>query len=540
MVVTKVMQIKRTDRLSRSVRYILDDAKTLETDLSKDNQFPLVIKDGKVYHQLVSGHHISNLSQADIEMCLTKKLADQRLGRKEQSDLKSGKGVLAHHLIQSFSPEDNLSLEEIHEIGRQTVLELTGGHHEFVMATHVDKDHIHNHIIFSSTNTVTLKKFRWQKHTKRKLELISDRLSDLKGAKIIDKKSDLFNHTKYEAYKKTNSFKQEIKSRCDFLLKHATSLDDFKQKASLLNLAVDFSGKHVTYKLLDKDQERNTRDSALSKRGGYTLSAIERRTAQNKIVLPIEEIKKEYEKAIKEKANDFEMRLTIEPWQVQSETQTGIYVQVDYGLFNQGVIKIPRRQIDSLEAGKFEVFIKKIDYFYFMNQDKSENNRYMKGDVLMRQLAYNNGQVVLNKHSNISKLDQLIKEFEFLSVHGVSDGQQFEALSQTFKEQFESTQKTLDKIDDKLIELNKLSSALLAFENGDDAAIAILQENHIEPRIGMQGQIEKQILEATVERDVLQDKLNSVASDYKIYEKVRDHNRHRTERDKELEERRIR
>lgn len=211
MVVTKVLQIKKTDSLKRAVKYILDDAKTLETDLSKDIPFPLVVKDGQVYHQLISGHLVSNLGQADIEMCLTKKLADQRLGRKEQSDLKSGKGVLAHHLIQSFSPEDNLSLEEIHEIGRQTVLELTGGHHEFVMATHVDKDHIHNHIIFSSTNTVTLKKFRWQKHTKRKLELISDRLSDLKGAKIIDKKSDLFNHTKYEAYKKTNSFKQEIK-----------------------------------------------------------------------------------------------------------------------------------------------------------------------------------------------------------------------------------------------------------------------------------------------------------------------------------------
>lgn len=535
MVVTKVLQIKKTDSLKRAVKYILDDAKTLETDLSKDSPLPLVVKDGQVYHQLISGHLVSNLGQADIEMCLTKKLADQRLGRRENSDLKSGKGVLAHHIIQSFSPEDNLSLEEIHEIGRQTVLELTGGHHEFVMATHVDKGHVHNHIIFSSTDTVTLKKFRWQKFTKRKLELISDRLSDLKGAKIIDKKSELFNHTKYEAYQKVTSFKREIKSRCDFLLKHATSLEDFKEKAKALNLSVDFSGKHVTYRLLDSEQERNTKDSGLSKRGGYSLAAIEKRTSKNKVGYPLETIKSEYDKLLKAKENDFEMRLTIEPWQVKSETLTGIYLEVDYGLSNKGLIKIPRRQFDELEDGKFDIFIKKSDYFFFMNTDKSENNKYMKGDILMKQLAYNNGQVVLNKHKNISKLDQLIKEFEFLSLHDISDGEQFEALSNTFKEQYESTLTTLDTLDNKISDLNKLSSALLAFEEGDDSSLILLEDYHIEPTIGMQGQIEKQILEASVERQVLQDKIDSIASDYKMYEKVRDHSYHRKEEDKQEE-----
>lgn len=535
MVVTKVLQIKKTDSLKRAVKYILDDAKTLETDLSKDSPFPLVVKDGQVYHQLISGHLVSNLGQADIEMCLTKKLADQRLGRRENSDLKSGKGVLAHHIIQSFSPEDNLSLEEIHEIGRQTVLELTGGYHEFVMATHVDKGHVHNHIIFSSTDTVTLKKFRWQKFTKRKLELISDRLSDLKGAKIIDKKSELFNHTKYEAYQKVTSFKREIKSRCDFLLKHATSLEDFKEKAKALNLSVDFPGKHVTYRLLDSEQERNTKDSGLSKRGGYSLAAIEKRTKKNKVGYPLETIKSEYDKLLKAKENDFEMRLTIEPWQVKSETLTGIYLEVDYGLSNKGLIKIPRRQFDELEDGKFDIFIKKSDYFYFMNTDKSENNKYMKGNILMKQLAYNNGQVVLNKHKNISKLDQLIKEFEFLSLHDISEGEQFEALSNTFKEQYESTLTTLDTLDNKISDLNKLSSALLAFEEGGDSSLILLEDYHIEPTIGMQGQIEKQILEASVERQVLQDKIDSIASDYKMYEKVRDHSYHRKEEDKQEE-----
>ncbi|WP_153052770.1 relaxase/mobilization nuclease domain-containing protein, partial [Streptococcus suis] len=112
------------------------------------------------------------------------------------------KGVLAHHIIQSFSPNDRLTLEEIHEIGRQTILELTGGHYQMVMATHVDKDHIHNHIIFSSTNLTTLKKFRWQKGTKRSLENISDKYADRYGAKIIERKNELNAHSSYGAYRR--------------------------------------------------------------------------------------------------------------------------------------------------------------------------------------------------------------------------------------------------------------------------------------------------------------------------------------------------
>ena len=104
------------------------------------------------------------------------------------SDRQGGKvDVLAHHIIQSFSPEDNLTPEEVHEIGRKTVLELTGGEHEFIIATHLDKNHMHNHIIFNTTNNVTLKKFRWQKGTKKSLENISDKYADLYGAKILDR-----------------------------------------------------------------------------------------------------------------------------------------------------------------------------------------------------------------------------------------------------------------------------------------------------------------------------------------------------------------
>lgn len=434
MVVTKVMQIKRTDRLKRAVSYILNDAKTLEVNQESSIDFPLVLENGLIYQKLATGHLIVDVESAAEEFILTKKNADHFLGRIENSDLVTGKGVLAHHIIQSFSPDDQLSPQEIHELGRKTALELTGGQYEFVIATHVDRDHIHNHIIFNSTNSTTLKKFRWQKGTKRNLDKISDRYADLAGAKIIDKENKtLFDHKAYSAYRKNNSFKIEIKNRLDFLLKNSLDLEDFKKKAQILNLSFDFSGKYTKYRLLNQEQERNTRDSSLSKRGNYSLEKIMQRLAKNVVAYSVEEIKAAYDEQVQKQDNDFEIRLTIEKWQVSDETKTGLYLDIEFGVRNHGLVKIPYRYVEKKEDGNFEIFIKKSDFFHFLNPDHSENNRFMKGETLIQQLSFDNGQYILRKHVVISKLDELVKEFEFLNDHDVTSSQQFQELSQQFK-----------------------------------------------------------------------------------------------------------
>ncbi|MFH6656812.1 relaxase/mobilization nuclease domain-containing protein [Streptococcus suis] len=529
MVYTKVHQIKNVERLYRSVKYILDEAKTVEGSLKEDSPFPLIANGSTLCHQLASGHHVESLNHSATEMVLMKKLSDQRFGREERSDLKTGKGVLAHHIIQSFSPNDRLTLEEIHEIGRQTILELTGGHYQMVMATHVDKDHIHNHIIFSSTNLTTLKKFRWQKGTKRSLENISDKYADRHGAKIIERKNELNAHSSYGAYRRQFSFKREIKSRLDFLLNHSTSISDFRAKAKAMNLDVDFSGKEATYRLLDHRQERNTREATLSKKGKYSLNSITERIAKNKVVHSIEVIQSEYEKMVRERDADFEMRLTIEDWQVKEKTASGIYVEVAYGVNNKGLIKIPLDKVDQLDNGQLELFLKKSDYFYFMNERKSEKNRYMRGDTVMKQLAYNNGQVILNKHPYISKLDNLIKEFEFLSRHEVTAPEQFEELETKFIKQLEKTEATLSVLEQRIEKLNKLSGALMAFEEGKTIGQEIFERYQVDPFKLNRGRLEKQLLETNVERQVLQDKVQSIVGNYQTYEKIRDHVHHRKE-----------
>ena len=536
MVVTKAIQIKNTGNLKRAVKYILDEAKTVELVTNSNQSFPVILKDGKLQTQLVSGHLIGQERKAAEEFILTKKLADTRFGRKETSDLVTEKGVLAHHLIQSFDPSDNLTPEEIHEIGRKTVLELTKGKHEFVIATHVDKNHIHNHIIFNTTDTSSLKKFRWQKGTKRSLEKISDRYAELAGAKIIDRSAPRFSHTKYAAYQKKNVFKLEIKSRLNFLIKHSTSIEDFLKKAKALNLAVNFSGKHATYRLLDSEQQRNTRDSTLSKKGAYTLATIEKRVSQNKAIYSLEDIKPEYDKLQQEKAEDFEQRLMIEPWQVQEVTADGIYLEIDFGIRNHGLIKVPHRQVDQLEDGRFELFVRRNDFFYFLNPDHSENNRYIKGNTLMKQLAYNNGEVVLTKNRNISNLDQLIKEFEFLAAHNVTSGQQFEELEERFIEQLDQTEETLQQIDQRLMKLNKAAAALSDLQSDHSEYQALGQE--ILESLGFPltiraEELEKEITEISVEQAGLQQKYDDIVGSFEEYRSVKDNNQLRREQEQE-------
>ncbi|WP_330945768.1 relaxase/mobilization nuclease domain-containing protein, partial [Streptococcus anginosus] len=66
--------------------------------------------------------------------------------------------IHAHHLIQSFSPDDNLSPEEVNRIGYETIQELTGGQFRFIVATHTDKSHLHNHIVINSIDINSDKK----------------------------------------------------------------------------------------------------------------------------------------------------------------------------------------------------------------------------------------------------------------------------------------------------------------------------------------------------------------------------------------------
>lgn len=531
-VIKSPTQIKTPANLKRAVNYILNEAKTLVSGTAEsDLDFPLVYHDGELQMKLVSGNGISDFSVADEEMVMTKLAAAFKKGDDDLKELSSGKQVLAHHIIQSFSPDDNLTPEQVHEIGRQTMLELTGGNYEFVIATHTDKDHLHNHIILNTTNTSTLKKFRWEKKTLKNLRAISDKYAARYGAKIIEPTMKN-SYTKYSAWRRQNNYRFEIKERLDFLLKHSLSLEDFKQKAAALDLQIDFSGKFVKYKLLDQPQQRNVRDDTLSKKGLYSLEKIKERISKNQLVFDVEELKEQYQESKEKTANDFELKLEVESWQVEQESKQGIYVQMDMGALNSGTILIPSHKVDKNEDGNYTIYIKEKDYFYFLNPDQSQKNRYMMGLTVARQLAKQNGETLVTKNAQISSMRELIKEYNFLVEHGVTDGTQFQHLEERFNEKIETTQEELRQLDERLGRYHKIEGALLAIQQSPEnslAAVQLLDDLGVPKDMGLED-VSQLIKQFQIEKGALQEFFDDTLKHYTDYRDIKEHVRSREEK----------
>lgn len=517
-------QIKTPSNLKIAMRYILNEAKTLVEDVKETNtDFPLIYHNGEMQLKLVSGYGIEDVSVADEEMVMTKIAAAFKKGDDDLKELNSGKQVLAHHLIQSFSPEDNLTPEQVHAIGRQTMMEFTGGDYEFVIATHVDKHHLHNHIILSTTNTSTLKKMRWQKNTLKNLRAISDKYAAKYGAKIIEP-SMKNSYTKYSAWRRQNNYRFEIKQRLDFLLKQSTSLEDFKQKAQALDLQIDFSGKFVKYQLTDQPQKRRVRDDTLSKKGRYSLEQIKEQVEKNQLVYDVSEIKGRYQETKSEIDNDFELKLEVASWQVEQESKQGIYLQMDYGALNSGTILVPAHKVDKTEDGNYTIYIKEKDYFYFLNPDQSQKNRYMMGTTVARQLSKQNGELLVTKNPSISSMRELIKEYNFLVEHGVTSGTQFQELENRFNEKIKETDKELKQLDNRLARLHKIEGALMTLEVAPEnsfTAIQVLQELNIPTETELTD-IQQRIQQYQIEREALQEFFEDTLEHYTNYRDVKE------------------
>ena len=84
-------------------------------------------------------------------------------------------GNLAHHLIQSFAPGE-VSFEEAHQIGTELADRLLEGKYSYVLATHIEKDHVHNHIIFCATENISHRKYNTCRRNYYRIRTLSDEL----------------------------------------------------------------------------------------------------------------------------------------------------------------------------------------------------------------------------------------------------------------------------------------------------------------------------------------------------------------------------
>ncbi|MCK4026153.1 SAG1250 family conjugative relaxase [Streptococcus iners] len=254
MVVTKHFAVHSTKYRKSLIKYILNPEKTKKLKLVSDFGMSNYL-DFPSYEELVEMYQ-ANLTNND-------RLYDSRNDRQQLKQTK----IHAHHLIQSFSPEDKLTPEEINRIGYETIKELTGGNFRFIVTTHTDKNHIHNHILINSVDLNSDKKLRWDYAQERNLRMISDRLAKESGAKIIP--PNRYSHEKFETYRKTNH-KFELKQRLYFLMENSKNFEDFVVKASAFNVEMDFSRKYARFFMTDRDMKQVIRGHQLYKRQPYT------------------------------------------------------------------------------------------------------------------------------------------------------------------------------------------------------------------------------------------------------------------------------
>lgn len=271
MVVTKHFATHGKKYRRRLIKYILNPDKTDNLKLVSDFGMSNYL-DFPSYEEMVEMYNV-NFTNND-------KLYEYRNDRQE----KHQQNIHAHHLIQSFSPEDNLTPEEINRIGYETIMELTGGRFRFIVATHTDKDHIHNHILINAIDCNSDKKLIWNYALERNLRMISDRISKMAGAKIIEKR---FSYRDYQKYRAT-SHKFELKQRLYFLMQQSKSFDDFLEKAEQLHVHIDFSQKHSRFMMTDRAMTKPIRGRQLSKRDLYDEDFFRMHFAKQEIASRLE------------------------------------------------------------------------------------------------------------------------------------------------------------------------------------------------------------------------------------------------------------
>jgi len=533
MVYTKIIKIHSVNQLRNALPYASKKEKTGRVDESLKSHFdevlPYIMDSDKTLHRrLVTAHRLTNVEQATEEMLLTKLQAAYAKGTNIQFDCetgemkapelssldkgnKKGKPILAYHLIQSFSPEDDLTPEEVHEMGRQTALEFTGGECEFVIATHTDKEHTHNHIVVNSTKQISGKALHWKTPPKKLLEQISDKICSQAGAKIIEK-SPKNNHARYTMWQVEGIYKKKVQSRLDFLLDHSSNLEDFLLKAQALNLEMDFSGKWATYKLLDEPQMRATRGRNLLKSDPekYNLIRIEEKLEMNGLELSVEEILARYEEKIEARQSNFDFQMMIEPWQIHHATEKGYYLNVDFGTANHGQVFIGAYKVDKLEDGNYNLFIKQDDYFQFLNAQSSERSRYMSGANLVKQLRLYNGHVPLKKDRKIETIDEIVDAINFMLRHDVQNGVQLENLEENLQKEIDESIEKVKALDEQISDLKQIAKYKLGEslpdEHLQEIASQRLKESEIDDESGYI-EIMEEVEAIQFNRDVLDERM---------------------------------
>lgn len=186
------------------------------------------------------------------------------------------KGIIAHHFIQSFAPNDNVTPETVHRFGVEYA-KLCFPNYQVVVSTHVDKEHLHNHIIVNSCNMITGRKYYDNKETMKNNRAISDKLCRKHGVSVITSKSEFkpIDQTTMQLALKHKSWKIQLLSDLDEAKESCKSKSEFISFLKNKNYEVRYE-KHITVHKIG--EKKAIRVDTLAKQFGsqYTKAELEK------------------------------------------------------------------------------------------------------------------------------------------------------------------------------------------------------------------------------------------------------------------------
>ena len=176
MAIIKAFAVRK--QLKKTVNYITDSEKT-DSDLARKIEYALnpaktaTNAEQFLYESVIN---LPDVATAYERMQATKK----HFGKTDR--------VLGYHIIQSFKPGEIMA-DQCHELGRKLASEMFGESYEIVIGTHLNKEHLHNHIVVNSVSFASGKKLRFNKQSYRELQEISDELCRKYGLSVIESKA---------------------------------------------------------------------------------------------------------------------------------------------------------------------------------------------------------------------------------------------------------------------------------------------------------------------------------------------------------------
>ena len=212
-----------------------------------------------------AGEYISsyacNPDAIEEEFLISKRAYEDKTGRTQQGD------IIAYQIRQSFKPGE-ITPEEANKIGYETAMRFTKGNHAFIVCTHTDRPHIHNHIIYNSTDLKCERKFRNFLFSGIALQRLSDIICLEHGLSVIKPRKPS-EREKYN-YVKKETLRDELRLAVDKALSEKPKdFDEFLFYLQKLDYEIK-KGKHTAVRA--KGRERFIRFRSLGE--GYSENEI--------------------------------------------------------------------------------------------------------------------------------------------------------------------------------------------------------------------------------------------------------------------------